>query len=232
MQRRNRELKKVITIYFVTLAAGLLFSFTEVFAQSKDSSFVFLDGGTVTNVKKKQKADNSFHSPRKAALYSATFPGLGQVYNRKYWKVPIVYAGYATLGYFVYFNNKHYVSYRDAYIDFTDNNPATTSYYSIISKDADPRTYDKEVYPSTYNKSNYDWMKEQLKSGMQYYKRNRDLSLIGIAGWYILTILDAVVDAQLFHFDVNPNLSVQVLPAVQPVPGLQAAGGITCGITF
>ncbi len=232
MQRRNRELKKVIAIYFATLAAGLLFSFPEAFAQSKDSSFAALDGGTVTNVKKKQKVDNSFHSPRKAALYSATFPGLGQVYNRKYWKVPIVYAGYATLGYFVYFNNKHYVSYRDAYIDFTDNNPATTSYYSIISKDVDPRTYDKEVYPNAYNQSNYDWMKEQLQSGMQYYKRNRDLSLIGIAGWYILTILDAVVDAQLFHFDVNPNLSVQVLPAVRPVPGLQAAGGITCGITF
>ncbi len=230
--QRNRELKKVFVIYITALAALLLFSFPDVSAQKKDSAFVSLEEGQITGVKEKKTVSDDYHSPRKAALYSAVFPGLGQIYNRKYWKVPIVYAGFATLGYFVYFNNSHYVNYRDAYLDFTDNNPATTSYFSIISKDVDPKTYAGELYPSTYNKQNSDWMEQQLKDGMQFYKRNRDLSLIGIAGWYILTILDAVVDAQLFHFDVAPDLSMRILPAVRPVQGLQAAGGITCSITF
>ena len=225
-------MKKFFITYITAWAVVLLFSFPDVSAQKRDSSFISLKGGEITGVQEKKPVSDTYHSPRKAALYSAVFPGLGQWYNRKYWKVPLVYAGYATLGYFVYFNNTHYVSYRDAYLDFTDDNPATTSYFSVFSKDADPRSYAQELYPTTYNKQNYEWMKEQLRNGMQYYKRNRDLSLIGMAGWYILTILDAVVDAQLFHFDVNPDLAVRVLPAVRPVPGMMAAGGITCNITF
>ena len=223
-------MKAALTKYTAILALLVLFPFSNVMAQKRDSSFVSLEGGTKVKVRKEQ--NDAFHSPRKAALYSAVMPGLGQIYNRKYWKVPIVYAGYATLGYFVYFNSTHYVTYRDAYIDFTDNNPKTTSYFSIISGSIDPAIYDKELYPNSYNKEDYDWMEQQLKDYMNFYKRNRDLSLIGIAGWYILTILDAVVDAQLFHFDIDPDLSLRVIPAVRPLPGLRAAGGITCSITF
>ena len=229
--QRNRELKKVFVIYSTVLAV-LLFSFSDISAQKRDSAFISPEGAQITGVKEMKTVSDDYHSPRKAALYSAVFPALGQVYNRKYWKVPIVYAGYATLGYFVYFNNTHYVSYRDAYLDFTDNDPATTSYFSLISKDADPREYAGELYPETYDKQVSDWMKQQLKDGMQFYKRNRDLSLIGMVGWYVLTILDAVVDAQLFHYDVAPDLSMRILPAVRPVRGMLVTGGITCNITF
>jgi len=223
-------LKAALTKYTALPALLVLFLLPDVAAQTRDTSFVSLEGGT--EVKVRRERNDEFHSPRKAALYSAVMPGLGQIYNRKYWKVPLVYAGYATLGYFVYFNSTHYVTYRDAYIDFTDNNPGTTSYFSIISRDIDPSVYDKELYPNTYNKEDYDWMEQQLKDYMNFYKRNRDLSLIGMAGWYVLTILDAVVDAQLFHFDIDPDLSLHVIPAVRPLPGLPPAGGITCSITF
>jgi hypothetical protein len=231
MQRR-KELKTGFVIYIIAAAIAWLSPFSDLSAQKRDTSFVSVSGGTPVRVKKWKSKEDVFHSPRKAALYSAVLPGLGQIYNRKYWKVPIVYAGYGTLGYFVYFNSTHYVTYRDAYIDFTDENPGTTSYFNIISDAIDPSTYDKELYPERYNQSDYDWMKQQLKDYMDFYKRNRDLSLIGIAGWYILTILDSVVDAQLFHFDIDPDLSLRVIPAVRPMPGMQPAGGITCSITF
>ena len=230
--QRIRGLKKSFITYITTGTVVLFLSFQDLSAQQRDTSFISLEGGQVTGVKAKKPVDDAYHSPRKAALYSAVFPGLGQWYNRKYWKVPLVYAGYATLGYFVYFNNTHYVSYRDAYLDFTDEDPATTSYFSVVGNHADPETYVRELYPTTYNKQNYEWIKEQLRNGMQYYKRNRDLSLIGMAGWYVLTILDAVVDAQLFHFDIDPDLSMRIVPAVRPGRGMMAVGGITCNITF
>lgn len=225
-------MKTISVIYIIAAAIAWLSPFSDLSAQKRDTSFVSVSGGTIVGVKERKNKEDVFHSPRKAALYSAVLPGLGQIYNRKYWKVPIVYAGYGTLGYFVYFNSTRYVTYRDAYIDFTDDNPGTTSYFSIISDAIDPSMYDKELYPESYNESDYDWMKQQLKDYMDFYKRNRDLSLIGMAGWYILTILDSVVDAQLFHFDIDPDLSLQVIPAVRPMPGMQAAGGITCSITF
>ncbi len=199
-----------------------------VAAQEKDSLFVPVR----ESQKKVRKASEEYHSPRKAALYSAVVPGLGQLYNRKYWKIPIVYAGYGTLGYSIYFNQTHYVKYRDAYIDFTDENPATSSYYSVISSAMDKKDYDKEHYPNDYDPDYYDWVKGQLKNGMDYYKRYRDLSMIGMAGWYVLTILDAVVDAQLFHFDVDPDLSMDVMPSVTPLPGAPPVMGVTVGVTF
>ncbi len=189
---------------------------------AQDTSFVAVNTGA--------SGDSVFHSPRKAALFAAVLPGMGQVYNRKYWKLPLVYAGFATLGYFIYFNGSHYITYRDAYLDFTDQNPGTVSYLKLINPVIDPSTYDPVLYPNTYKKEDSDWIKTQLKDGMEYYKRYRDMSMIGMAGWYILTILDAVVDAQLYDFDITPNLSMRIIPAVPP-DGLTVAG-LTCSITF
>jgi len=199
---------------FMTLAAS---------GHAQDSTFV--------SIKNKALWDTVFHSTPKAALYSAALPGLGQIYNRKIWKVPLVYAGFVTLGYFVYFNGTHYVQYRNAYLDFTDENPGTISYLNLISPDIDPATYDNVLHPDTYNKANRDWIESQLKRGLKYYKRYRDMSMIGIAGWYILNILDAIVDAQLFDYDISPDLSMKIIPA----GGYTLYGsvpGVTCRFTF
>ena len=172
-------------------------------------------------------------STRKAALYAATFPGLGQLYVRKYWKVPIVYAGFVTVGYFIWFNGSKYIQYKNAYLDFTDLDAETASYLDLVGPGLDPATFDNILYPNSdsYTDANRTWFKDQLKNGMDYYRRYRDLSIIGAAGWYMLTILDAVVDAQLFDYDISEDLSFHLLPVARPV-GSVGVIGMTCSIQF
>lgn len=135
-------------------------------------------------------------SPHKASLW-AIIPGGGQIYNRKYWKLPIVYAGFAVIGYFVASNRNLYIQYNDAYI-CSSNADSDTSFTCT-----DPLT----DYYST----------SDLQQYKDYYRRNTELSIIVGALWYILTILDATVDAHLSHWEVNDNLSVDVQPVVQPL---------------
>ncbi|NOY37612.1 MAG: hypothetical protein GXO83_08550 [Chlorobi bacterium] len=172
-------------------------------------------------------------SPRKAALYAATFPGLGQIYTKNYWKVPVVYAGFVTVGYFIWFNISHYETYKNAYLDFTDVDPETASYLTLVGPGLDPASFDHVLYPEsqTYTDANRDWFKNQLKNGLDYYRRYRDLSVIGTAGWYMITILDAVVDAQLFDYDISEDLGFQFLPVARPVYG-QGVLGVTCIFQF
>jgi hypothetical protein len=129
------------------------------------------------------------HSPRKATVMSALVPGLGQGYNKKYWKIPVIYAGLGTSVYFIKFNNDYFQRYRKGYI-------------SLLNKDTlnDP-------FRGQYSS-------EQLFNAKEYYRRNRDLSIIIAAGIYILNIIDATVDAHLFYFDVSDDLAMKVQPAM------------------
>ena len=133
------------------------------------------------------------HSIRRAAIYSAVLPGLGQVYNRKAWKVPIIYAGFGVLGYFIVTNNNEYKIYKEAYV-YTANDET----YPIDNP-----------YVGRYNQ-------DQLQRGMDYYRRNRDLTIIITSLWYVLNILEAYVDAHFFDYDISEDLSLQVSPAVTP----------------
>jgi hypothetical protein len=128
------------------------------------------------------------HSPKKATIMSVCLPGLGQVYNKKYWKVPVMYVGFAALGYALVQTQSLYANYRDAYIYRTDNNPATVDkYVGIYSND-------------------------DLLNIQQQYHRDRDLSVIGLGLLYMVNIIDASVDAHLFTFDVSDNLSLNIRP--------------------
>jgi hypothetical protein len=170
--------------------------------------------------------------PLKATMLAITFPGLGQIYNRKYWKVPIVYAGFGGLIYSVGFNTSQYNTMMKAYQDFTDKIPETNSYISLI-KWADPSEYDPVLYPETYIPANESWVKDNLLQAVDYYKKYRDLSYIGIAAWYLISILDANVDASLFNFDIDSNLSFQISPVQAPIPGYLGAGiSINFVLTF
>jgi hypothetical protein len=131
------------------------------------------------------------HSPAKAALLSTALPGLGQAYNKKYWKIPIVYAGFAGLGYWIGRNVKNYRTYRDAYQFRMDDDSLT-------------------IDPFVEQYGNAD-----LKTLKDFYKRNLDLSIILTAVWYALNIVDAAVDAHLFEFDVSDNLSMRVQPVLE-----------------
>lgn len=156
--------------------------------------------------------------PFRATMLAVALPGLGQIYNRKYWKVPLVYAGFGGLVYAISFNSKEYNIYLKAYQDFTDKIPQTKSYIDLI-KNVDPSTYDPVLFPKSAVPSSTEWYKERMLRQVDYFKRYRDLSYIGIAAWYLFTVLDANVDASLFNYDVKDDIEVKVQPVVVRVGG-------------
>jgi hypothetical protein len=144
------------------------------------------------------------HSPKKASIFSACLPGLGQAYNKKYWKIPIIYGGFATLGYFIRWNNQNYTVSKQAYKDLTDTDPATDSYKKL-----------KEIiYFNLNNPSDVVNLKQGLISNQDYYRRNRDLLIIVTIAFYGLNIIDASVDAHFYHFDISDDLSLHVQPII------------------
>jgi hypothetical protein len=166
----------------------------------------------------------------RATMLAVSFPGLGQIYNRKYWKIPVVYAGFGALIYSAGFNSKNYLLYMKAYQDFTDNVKVTDSYLKVISPSVAQSTYDAVVYPNTYVPTNYSYYKDAMLRMVDYYKRYRDLSYIGIAGWYLFSILDANVDASLFNYDINNNLNITLVPMQMTLPGGFVGAGLSVGL--
>ena len=122
-------------------------------------------------------------SPKKAAIYSAVIPGSGQVYTKKYWKVPIIYAGLVASAYFINDNNNQYKEYKDA---------------ALLS------------YESGEDQLGYTY--SQLIILKDHYKRNREISYFSFVGVYILNIIDASVNAHLFYFDVSDDISLNIRP--------------------
>ncbi len=149
-------------------------------------------------------------SPKKASIYAALFPGLGQVYNGKYWKLPIVYGGYAGLIYLLGWNNNNYNDYFDAY-------RTIARYTTVDQMSKADKDYLNNLFKNTYwdlniNPSHFSTFQSQLKSGKDFYRRNRDLSIIAIAALHVLSIIDASVDANLSDFEINDNLSMHIEP--------------------
>ena len=148
-------------------------------------------------------------SPKKASIYAALFPGLGQIYNRKYWKLPIVYGGYAGLIYVLGWNNNQYKDFFEGYriiaqkISAVDLTPEERKFLDNLIKNPSI---------SLDNPSTFKYISTQLKSGKDYYRRNRDLTIIGIAALHVLSIIDASVDANLFDFDISDDLSMRIEP--------------------
>ena len=168
--------------------------------------------------------------PLKATMLAVALPGAGQIYNRKFWKIPLVYAGFGVLFYTAGFNSKHYTTYMVAYQDFTDVIPQTASYLPLIP--ADPKDYDPVLYPDDYDPSTAAYYEDGLLRMVDYYKRYRDLSYIGIAAWYLLSILDANVDASLFDFDVTDNLDITIAPTFMPLPGGYSGAALNASIKW
>lgn len=164
--------------------------------------------------------DNFKPDPSTAAWRAVIFPGLGQIYNRKYWKLPLFYGGFMALTYAISWNNKYYKDYSIAYRDIMDDNPATRSYINFL--------------PPGKNESNYDaaWLKSTFKRKNDYFRRSRDLSVIGMVGIYLLSVLDAYVDAQLYDFDISPDLSLRVEPTIQATSRYENMIGFRCSFTY
>ncbi len=142
--------------------------------------------------------------PNRAVWLSALFPGLGQVYNRRYWKLPLVVGGFMGLGYATSWNSGMLNDYTRAYRDLMDTDPSTNSYMNF--------------FPSTTNENDLDkkWLENILKSRKNYFRRNRDLCIICMIGVYFLAMVDAYVDASLCHFDISDNLTMDWAPTLIP----------------
>jgi hypothetical protein len=170
-------------------------------------------------------------NPNKAVIFSAIFPGLGQIYNRKYWKLPIVYGGFLGCVYAVTWNGTQYNGYKNAYNDFTDNNKNTNSWHAYVYyrwKDIE-NWRDTEAWPS----DRVTYFTRVLKNGKDIYRRNRDLSYIVTVGLYALCMIDAYVDAQLFDFDISPDLSFRFEPVLIPQTMTNTRSfGLQCSLTF
>jgi hypothetical protein len=138
-------------------------------------------------VKKPAQDSTHKHSPKKAALFSAIIPGAGQIYNRKYWKVPVLAAGAGALVYSFQFNQKNYSLFKTELINRQTGSPEINSELNNLT-DAN------------------------LNELQDFYRRNRDLTVVGMALLYALNVLDATVDAHLFDFNVNEDLSMHIRP--------------------
>ena len=155
-----------------------------------------------TQTKKNQDTSLlAIHNPKTATVMSLCLPGLGQIYNKKYWKVPILYAGFAVLGYFIVTNNQSYQDFKNAYLyEYGDS--------SKIKLNSKSRSY-----VNTYTL-------DGLEQGKDYYKTYRDLSIILIGFVYVLNVVDASVDANLFNFNVTEDVSLQLKPVFGNYTGL------------
>ena len=151
--------------------------------------------------------------PTRAVWLSALFPGLGQIYNRRYWKLPIVVGAFMGLGYGTSWNNMMLSDYTRAYNDITDSDPSTKSYMDFFPPTVEESSLDKE------------WLTNTFKARKDYCRRNRDLCIICMVGVYLVAMVDAYVDASLSQFDISPDLTLKWAPAVIPdnpnrLPGL------------
>jgi len=157
------------------------------------------------------------HSPSKATVYAAVLPGLGQVYNKKYWKVPFVWGGFAGFIYSVNYFNVKYVKEKRAYYDLFDNNPGTKSYETTFPNIDDPHYLDTKQY-STH--------KAKFIAQIESDGRKRDLLTIGTIGFYLLTVLDANVGAHFIDFDISEDLTFNFEPImVEPITNSPILGG-------
>ena len=167
--------------------------------------------------------------PMKATMMSAVFPGGGQIYNRKYWKIPIVYAGFGVLLYTTSTNSENYQLYYKGYMDFKDDIEETDSYIELVPL---PQSAYDPIYNPAANPATTAQVEEQMLRLIDYHKRYRDLSIILMGVWYMATILDANVDASLMNYDVSDNLELSFYPSMMNFPGRSPVAGLNLQLTM
>jgi hypothetical protein len=182
---------------------------------------------TPTPQKHKEKRDwNTWRpNPKRAMWLAIVLPGAGQIYNRKYWKLPLVYGGFVGCIYAMQWNNMMFRDYSKAYQDIMDTDPTTQSYNQFLHLGTKITDENKAQYQSIF------------KSRKDRYRRWRDLSFFCLLGVYALSIVDAYVDASLSEFDISDDLTLRVEPTVMnsPVTGMAfrpSAIGLHCSLTF
>ncbi len=157
---------------------------------------------------------------RRATWLAAIFPGAGQIYNRKFWKLPIIYGGFLGCAYALSWNTKYYDDYSQAYLDIMDDDSTTDSYLDFL-----PINYQVE--------GREEWLQSVFRNKRNAFRRQRDLSIFAFIGVYIISIIDAYVDAELSRFDITPDISFHINPAVNlDQKSNNHSIGLQCSVNF
>ena len=197
----------------------------------EDTKSLLADSTSVVVNKKqrKEKVKRDWNTwtpdPQRALWLALVIPGAGQIYNRKYWKLPIIYGGFMGCIYALTWNNMMYKDYSQAYLDIMDNDPGTASYNKFLH------------LGRTVTKDNEERYKQLFKNRKDKYRRWRDMSFFVMLGVYALSVIDAYVDAELSVFDISKDLTLKVEPTVIPnrMGGnpLEAQSiGVNCSLNF
>ena len=189
-----------------------------------DSMTLMMPADTL-QVKHKRDWATWHPNPKRALWLALVIPGAGQIYNRKYWKLPIVYGGFVGCAYAMRWNNQMYRDYSQAYMDLMDNDPNTDSYNSFMH------------LGTKIDESNITRYQELFKRRKDRFRRWRDLSFFCLIGVYALSVVDAYVDASLSEFDISDNLSLKVEPTIinnntERNPLRQNSLGLSCSLNF
>ncbi|MCQ2607062.1 MAG: DUF5683 domain-containing protein [Bacteroidales bacterium] len=158
------------------------------------------------------------HSPKTAAILSTILPGAGQIYNGSWWKAPILYAGFAGIGYGLYFYQDYYKSFKTAYNNY--RNP-------YLEQGLTPPS---DTVLTVRGEAGYSPI--NVQQGRDFYRKYRDLCIFGIGALYILNILDSYVEAHLFEFDVSDDLSIQWQPTINYTALCRENKSMPAGIRF
>lgn len=171
-----------------------------------DTTFLNMSGSTTFFISK------STSDPNKAALLSAILPGLGQAYNRQYWKIPIIYTAGIVMTHYIRYNNEIYNAFRTGLVAETDSRDDTINPFN-------------EVIPGRYNQNTLELRRD-------YFRRNRDYLMIIGGVMYLLNIAEAHIAAHLKEFDINDGLTMKLQPSIQPTPLFSHATGISLRFRF
>lgn len=216
-------MKKRLVILF--LIASVAVSNVLAATLQNDSIYLISTSDTVKVVETEEYVSKSTFQPdaQKSVWLAAVVPGLGQIYNRQYWKVPIIYGGALGLAYGITWNDRMYVDYRKGYVDLMDKDPNTNYFEYLLPEGV------------TLNNSNKDYYTRVIKTKLDNYRRYRDLCIIASAVFYLLTIIDAYVDAQMFDYDISSDLSLEVVPTViapSAAHEQESSVGLSCKLKF
>lgn len=208
-------------------AAGGAVAVDTVSMLNADSIYILNKVDSVGVKQKKAKCDWATWSPdpKRAMWLAIVLPGAGQVYNRKYWKLPIVYGGFLGCIYAWRWNNQMFRDYSQAYMDIMDDDPNTKSYNQFLHLGMQITDDNKERYQNLF------------KRRKDYYRKYRDLSIFCMIGVYALSVIDAYVDASLSQFDISKDLSLKIEPSVMndrrsANPLKSSALGLQCSLNF
>ena len=198
--QKNRE-KTDVNVPAIASADSVKMPVDSVFT-AQDSSNLAKLNQSLKPVKKKRDW-STWHPEAKRAMWMAlVLPGAGQIYNRKYWKLPIIYGGFVGCAYAITWNNQMYHDYSQAYLDIMDDDPNTQSYNQFLHLGA------------TIDASNIDRYKEIFRKRKDKFRRWRDMGVFVMIGVYAFSVIDAYVDASLSEFDISDDLTLRVEPTV------------------